>query len=584
MTVIEALVAIAGLALALAFMYPWALVVLPSPRSPVMLGLTTLALSAGALTLGMFALAWLAPGLLKPGVLQGGALLTFALGAWWLLKAKIERPPGPGALQRAIIESRRRPVRAAAAAITVAIGALALFNAVYWPFNRQDSIVIYGMLGRYIYYNHALPIDLGGDGVWHEAYPMLLPLAYSYAHMLAGGVNEYLARLVPALLSVGVLGATYTLGRALYDTGTGIVAALLLALTPTYAGWASAGYADLPAAFFFTLTAWFAWRHYTKGSACDAVLAGVMAGLAAWTKNSALILAGVLPLWMVYAWVRKKRFYHGDTENTEGRREGRIDIKFRHGAYMLGAMALVAGPWYLRNLALFGFVMPPTGWTWAAQRTPANLAPFLTQPAAYFVPGVVFTAGIGYGAWRALRGHSQAALLLIFGAPLFAAWWVLFSYEIRFLLLILPFAAALGGDMLNTLLQRAPVSRPATVIAIAALVALALPAAFEAVSFKDEILRNPLMSDAEKHHLQTGPAYEVAAFIDAALPPGAHVMTTLLYLPYYVSPDKRIDYNTWETSAEYWALRPEDALPGGVAAELLADIDGARVYRILGNE
>ncbi len=578
MNLIEVLAGLAGLVLALTFMYPWALVMLPAPRDPLVVALTTLALSVGTLTLGMFALLWAAPGIFNRAVIQGAALLIFALGAWWLAKATLQRTSGPGVIPRAVAAARRHPVSAAAVTLTVGIGALVLFNAGYWPFGRADALQIYGALARHIYYYDALPTAINKYNTLHDAYPMLVPLSYTYTHMLTGGINEYMARLVPGLLSVGVLGAAYALGRAMYGAVVGAAAALLLAMTPTFTSWASAGYADLPAAFFFTLAAFFAWRHHESGRARDAVLAGGMAGLAAWTKNSALVLAGTLPLWVLYVWLRSKQ--------RGGLSTPTVRSNYGWGVRMLGAMALVAGPWYLRNLALFGFVLPPTGWTWLAVRTPANLFPFLTNPKDYFVPGLLFTAGMAACLWRAAHGRARAALLLIFSGPLFAVWWALFSYETRFLLLILPLVAVMGAQTLVGTLKMIPArllaQRWAQRVAIVMLIALTLPAASKALLFKSAIIRSPLMGDVAKHRLQTGPAFEVGAYLDT-LPAGTVVMSAVPYVAYYTGPEIDVREGWWlRFEASYWVLGPDHMpAPAGV---LRAEIGDVRVYEVAESE
>src|SRR5262249_30979599 len=138
------------------------------------------------------------------------------------------------------------------------------------------------------------------QGQLYETYPMLVPLSYAFTHQAAGWIDEYLAELIPALLSVGVIGAAYLLGRELFNRSTGLIAALLIAMTPTFAQWASAGYVDLPCGFFYGMSAVFLARHDRTRSWPDALLAGVMAGLAAWTKNSGLLIVLSIGGWIVY--------------------------------------------------------------------------------------------------------------------------------------------------------------------------------------------------------------------------------------------------------------------------------------------
>ncbi|MCZ7546933.1 MAG: glycosyltransferase family 39 protein [Anaerolineae bacterium] len=527
-----------ALAVAFTYTYPWAMLVLPPPRAPVELALTTMALSIGGLTLGMLALALVAPDMFSLTAIGGLMVLTFGVGAWVWLEARVIRPGRP-TVRRVAAQARRAlvasPLMAGAVLIPVAIGALILFNAGYWPFGDWDALTIYAPQGKHLYEQGTLP---AGEGLY-EAYPMLVPFSYAFAHFVADSVNEYLARLAPAALAVGAMAAAYALGRAMHTARAGVVAALLLALTPTYTRWASSGYVDLPAAFFFTLSALFCWRLYQTGRARHAALAGVMAGLAAWTKNGALALAVSLPLWFLYTHLRARLW---------PALKGGRPVAPRHGALALGALALVAGPWYARNLLLFGVIVPPTGWTAQAAPTLGNLVPFLAHPGDYFVPGLVYTAGIGAALWWAARKRASAALALIFTAPLFAVWWALFSYETRFLLMVLPLAAVMGGRAVDAALNAVASSKTPWALrirralgrtwarwaALALLLALALPAAFKAVEHKDDILRNPLMDDAAKHRVRTGPAFAVGGYLDT-LPRGARVLSSVRFAGYYTS-------------------------------------------------
>ncbi len=248
-----------GVIFALAFAYPWALILIPAERrSADVLSVTTLALSLGGLTLWMMALALV--GALRFGAVVAGIVIAFGIGQVWLLRTQAPmiaaaRPP---VIQRMRTAARQNPLAVGAALIVIGIAALIVFNALYWPFSDDDAVSIYATQSVGIYQTGELP---EGEGLY-EAYPMLLPLSHVYSYMLAGEVDEYLARMAVAALGVGTLAAAFALGRALYDTATGLSAALLLALTPTFTRWASSGYTDIPAAFFVTLAVLFAWWFY----------------------------------------------------------------------------------------------------------------------------------------------------------------------------------------------------------------------------------------------------------------------------------------------------------------------------------
>jgi len=563
---------------ALAFAYPWAALALGRDRPVLLTALTTLALSLGALTLGMLGLAL--AGALRLGLVWGGMLAVFALGmallAW---RRSLRASRSHTRLRDGWRHLRSEPLAALALVVILAIAALVTFNLLYWPFNADDAVSIYAMQSRIIFETRALPQDNG----LYEAYPLLVPLSYAYAHFVAGAVHEYLALMFAAALSVGAFAAAGALGAALYDARTGLLAALLLALTPIFVRWSATGYTDVPAGFFAALAALFAWRMLREGGQRDALLTGMMAGLAAWTKNSALVLAVSVAL----------AIFYGMLPRHDGAR-----LTLRHAALAALGLLVTAGPWYARNAIEFGRLFPATVWTDRAQPTLQNLVPFLTHAGIeqFFVPGAILTLGSASCAIEALRlpgrERDSARVLLIFALPFAVAWWRMASYEVRFLMTILPLVAVMGARALVRLSEWLPfpsgqAARRAALITLAVLaVALALPAARKAVQYKDEIARAPRMSDAERHRVTLGGVYDVARYLDA-LPADGPILSDTYFLPFHVRTAPVVVGGLPRRSAlagyRYLVLSPGSPLPGAMTdadAALLAEIDGYRVFRI----
>ena len=297
-----------------------------------------------------------------PLTLVGIGLPYFALmvAGWWRIWLRLPRLPAEREKRFALL-------------ILLAISAAVLFNGAYWPFYRDDTLGIYQPAAQEIYQTKTLVPLTGADSLYH-AYPVLVPLTYSYAYLAAGWENEYLAKAIATLLSLACIPAAYVLGRMLRGERAGWLAALTLALTPFYSRWASSGYVDLPMAFFYTLAAIFALRlsetplRAGTQQMIDALLAGIMIGLAAWTKNAALLGVPILALWLLWCW--RKRW-----------------IGWRTVATSLIACAAVAAPWYIRNLIGAGFIIPATAWTDQAQRTLENGLIFITRPGNFGLPG-----------------------------------------------------------------------------------------------------------------------------------------------------------------------------------------------------
>jgi 4-amino-4-deoxy-L-arabinose transferase-like glycosyltransferase len=434
----------------------------------------TLALSIGALTQVMFWMSLL--GMRLDAVMVTAVYALAMLPGWWLWRrvAITHLSPMNRPLQKQLL-----PI-----AILLAIAAAILFNAAYWPFSRDDAVGIYDAQAQDIAATGALLPLTGADSLY-RAYPALMPLAYAYTYLVSGWHNEYLARVIPALMSLGTLAAAYLLGREAHDALAGWLSVLILAVTPTFGRWASAGYVDLPMAFYYALSAFFALRLWRSNRWIDGALAGLLMGLAAWTKNAALVGVGLLALWLLWATLNRR-------------------ISLRHAIICMAACAVVAAPWYIRNLVGAGFLLPDTAWTQDAEHTLETALIFLTHPEIYGLSGWFFAAGFALSLWRFVRQPQrapEASLLLLWTVPFFGVWWWFASYDPRFLLHVLPLFAIMASAALVAFWERIPArwQRSAAFAGIGLLLVLAAQAVWNSVEFKDEILRAPLMSDAAKH-------------------------------------------------------------------------------------
>jgi hypothetical protein len=470
--------------------YPWSAWLLTrSPRRDgVWLTITlTLSLSIGTLTLLMFWESILGIGFTLWGITL--PYLVIMLSGLWLWRRTL-----PQQAQSSVDTIEQKPIRRDAkwliGALLILISTSILLNAVYWPFYRDDTLGIYHRYGKLMYETGALVPFAGRDDAFYQAYPMQIPLAYTYAYIASAWVNEYLAKTISALFSLACLPAAYLLGRLMYNERTGWLSALLLVLMPAFGRWASSGYVDLPMAFLYTSSAIFAWRLWKTGAWVDAILAGAMMGFAAWTKNAALIGVGVLGLWLLYGWLKRR-------------------ISLQHLIITFAAVSLVAAPWYIRNYLEARLVVPPTAWTEQAEQTLHTLFIFITQPENFAITGWVLVAGIIATMIEVIRRRLDAPpdiLLLLWTVPFFIFWWLFASYDPRFVLLFLPPLCVMGGQWLSRAWDWLPaiwqkrLQLPLAGIAVL----MACYMTWISLEYKDSILANPLMDDAAKHEVVLG--------------------------------------------------------------------------------
>lgn len=437
-----------------------------------LIAVLTLAIASGALSLILF---W-------ESVI--GISLTFNAVAFPYLVLML---PGiivlfrtPPRFTRPHLNNRRE---GAALLLILLIAAAVLFNAIYYPLYADDTLGIYRPAALPIFYEGRIDPLIGAESLY-RTYPILVPSLYALGYMASGWENDYLAKLIPALLSLGCLPAVYLLAKRLSGrTAAGWIAALLLAITPAFGRWASSGYVDLPMAFFYLLAAYYALRLSQQRTLHDARLAGVMIGLAVTTKNAALLGVPLLGAWLIFLLIQKR-------------------ITLAHLLNSLAACALIGAPWYIRNLIGAGFIMPATAWTDQAQRTIANLLVFITRPENFGVAGVIVTIALVpliVNLFRVRRATFTPALLIAgFALPFFAAWWLFVSYDPRFLLLFLPLLIAYAADRIAALQFHPRAARLIIPLAWVITAAAAGYTIFRSVDYKDELLRDPLMTHEEK--------------------------------------------------------------------------------------
>lgn len=164
-----------------------------------------------------------------------------------------------------------------------------------------DSWTIWNRAARAIYRDpQNWQATLSPELAWanHPDYPLLIPFNIAWGWQTLGGETTRVP-MVEAMLfmlaSLGMLYGALCLTRGMVQAGLG---ALLLASTPVFVRTASYQIADVPVMFFFLAALIFLYLALARQERGLMILAGLMAGLAGWTKNEGLlfILACVIGL------------------------------------------------------------------------------------------------------------------------------------------------------------------------------------------------------------------------------------------------------------------------------------------------
>ncbi|MCA9895608.1 MAG: glycosyltransferase family 39 protein [Anaerolineae bacterium] len=218
----------------------------------------------------------------------------------------------------------------------------------YWPFTAYDALWVYGFQGRLYLLDGFIPQTIG-------YYPQFMQLQYAFMQMSWGGFNDHAARAILPFLHFGSIAAAYSLGRLLFTRRVALFTAAIWALYPHMGDWARIGDLEIPLAFLFTLSAalfLYAWSMPTDGRRRYAILAGLVFGVAMWTKPTAGAFVWGVVLLVVVELVRGRFNWRGWWP------------RFEVAALTGLACIPLGGVWYVRNitLGLPALVFPHFSW------------------------------------------------------------------------------------------------------------------------------------------------------------------------------------------------------------------------------
>ncbi len=272
----------------------------------------------------------------------------------------------------------------------------------YWPFTAYDALWVYGYQGRLYFLRGVIPNSI-------DYYPQFLPLQYTYLQLAVGAINDHAARAVLPLLHLGSVLAAYVLGARLFTRRTGIFLAALWALYPHVGDWARFGDLEIPLTFLFTATAALFLLAWTSSTPFErrryALLAGLLFGVAMWTKPTAGAFIWGVALLVAVEFVRLRAYQHGSL--SRWREKFEVALLTGLACIPLGAV------WYLRNLALGhnAIDFPPAFWLTQASRNGGNFGWLLVALALLLALTLARRREAMHGLWRGAAG----LLLLLAG-------------------------------------------------------------------------------------------------------------------------------------------------------------------------
>lgn len=388
------------------------------------------------------------------------------------------------------------------------------------------------------------PVDVITEYV--SLYPLTWELLFGAAMIIGGDVAAKLLHFA-CLLLIAVTVALFS--KRWFARASGVAAAALAVGAPLLIWEGTTSYIDLALAWYIVASAVALARHDETGDHRWLVMAALITGIALAIKNLALVYLGVAGVILAIR--------HGIRTNL--RQALRV-------AFMFGVLAIfVPSPWYVRSwvragnpvfpdlYGVFG-ARPPERWDtdterelrrfkdrFGADRSLAHLVSLpwdVTMHGAQYggTLGPIFLILVPVALVSAFRreGPRDRILVLALGMAAYGAVWAspLSSFQIRFLVPVVPFLAVLGAEGLRRL--------PVAAWSIVAVLLVANLPPFTPWHEADRRGRSgwlthtmrlvplPVLVGAESREdylSRTVPSYRAWRYIDTHTEPGARVLT-----------------------------------------------------------
>jgi 4-amino-4-deoxy-L-arabinose transferase-like glycosyltransferase len=166
------------------------------------------------------------------------------------------------------------------------------------PHGRWDAWLIWNMHARFLYRGGEAWREAFASGLdWsHWDYPLLLPLSIARGWTYTGTESILVPAAMGLLFTLLILGLLLTALSLLRSRTQGCLAAMILMGTPFFIVMGASQFADIPFAFFVlaTFVLLFLPERLPENPVGPMILAGIAAGLSAWTKNEGLLFTLII--------------------------------------------------------------------------------------------------------------------------------------------------------------------------------------------------------------------------------------------------------------------------------------------------
>jgi hypothetical protein len=172
-----------------------------------------------------------------------------------------------------------------------------------------DAWMMFNRAARFVYRDPANWLESFSprmDPIFHADYPLLLAMNIACGWDTLGVETAHVPMVESGLFAVALLGLAVSGLASIKSLGQASLGLILLWGTPIVVNEGARELADIPLAFFMLATAILIYLFIVHQDSGLLILAGLTAGLAAWTKNEGSLFAAAAGLGLALAFARER--------------------------------------------------------------------------------------------------------------------------------------------------------------------------------------------------------------------------------------------------------------------------------------
>ncbi len=230
------------------------------------------------------------------------------------------------------------------------IFSLCFYHALLTIVVHWDATVYHAVMSVVMYNSHSIPLIAGPSiGIEMSAnFPPLFSALGAYYYIQIGAVEDFFLRIIPPIMGVLTVVATYKIGEVLAGKKFGLISALFLAMTPLFFRYSIYATSYSTLTFFCTVSILFLLYAIIKKGTRYWIACGLFYGIALLTSYMALYLAPFFVASLVYYFLKAK---------------APLKVNIERAFVLIFSASLIGGIWYLRNLILLGNPIYPNAYT-----------------------------------------------------------------------------------------------------------------------------------------------------------------------------------------------------------------------------